>query len=105
MQKYGDKAQRRLQKVALRVLNLLESTQTVWIIIDRADRCRLGSDFNHRKKLVKILVHLVERAKVKVGVLAVMNGFDWKVDELGDELGQSNEASVILHTDQQDIIN
>jgi hypothetical protein len=36
---------------------------------------------------VDILVHLVERAKVKVRVLAVVNRFDWRVDKLGDELG------------------
>jgi hypothetical protein len=103
--KYSDKALRLLQKIALRVLNMFEPTQTVWIIIDRVDRCKLGSKFNHRKKLVKTMVHLVERAKVKVRVLAVVNGFDWKVDEQSDEFEQSNEESVILHIDRQGMIN
>ena len=31
--------------------------------------------------------------------------FDWNVDERGDELGQSDEASVILHTGRQGTIN
>lgn len=104
-QENKDKALRLLEKVALRVLNIFEPTQTVWIIIDRVDRCRLRSGFNHQKKLLKTLVHLVEKSKGKVRVLAVVNGHDWKVGEYDDELGQRKEGSVILHTVEQVIIN
>lgn len=90
-----------LQMVALRVLNMFDPSETVWIILDRVDRCRDGSNINHRKALLKMMVHLVENAKVKVRVLAVVHGYDWRVDEEGDELGQSGMGSVIIHTGRQ----
>ncbi|KAI0853359.1 hypothetical protein F5Y00DRAFT_257384 [Daldinia vernicosa] len=93
-----------LQRVALRVLNMFDQTKPVWIIMDRVDNCKLGK-VNHRKKLMKALVYLLENAAVKVKVLVVANGYDWKADKESDEFGQSRPESIIVHTAQQKVIN
>jgi hypothetical protein len=100
-QKYSGETSVLLQKVALGVLNMFDSTKTVWIILDRVDRCEAALKTNHRKKLLQRLVYLVEKAEVKVRVLAVVNGCDWRVDEEGDELGHSIPVSLIIHTERQ----
>ncbi|KAJ5817754.1 hypothetical protein N7447_007762 [Penicillium robsamsonii] len=78
-----------LLKVALRALDMFDLRKTVWIILDRVDQCKHGGwEANHRKMLVRAMVRLVEGAKVKVKVLAVVNGYDWNADNESDEFGQ-----------------
>lgn len=101
-QEYGNTINTLLQKVALRVLNLFDQAGPVWIILDRVDRCKSGKN-DQRKKLMKALVHLLEKAVVKVRVLVVVNGGDWKVDEVSDEFGQIHHESVIVHREEQNI--
>ncbi|KAI0897172.1 hypothetical protein F4806DRAFT_495680 [Annulohypoxylon nitens] len=99
-QENGNTITKLLQKVALRVLNLFEQTRPIWIILDRVDQCKLGKK-DDRKKLMKALVHLLEKAAVKVRVLVVVNGWDWRVDKVSDEFGQIHQESVIVHTEEQ----
>ncbi|KAI1147741.1 hypothetical protein F4825DRAFT_436404 [Nemania diffusa] len=90
-----------LGKVTLRVLNLFHSFETVWIILDRLDQCRgSGSRNLHRKTLLKLLVKLVEseNLRVRVRVLAVVNGVDWMPEEQHDELGQTKDGSIMFLT-------
>ncbi|KAI0106667.1 hypothetical protein F4814DRAFT_428650 [Daldinia grandis] len=101
---YSDTANVLLQKVALRVLNMCDRTKPVWIILDRVDNCKSGN-VNHRKKLMKALVYLLENAAVKVRVLVVVNGYDWKADNERDEFGQSRHESIIVHTAEQSTLN
>ena len=100
IEELSNKANAILQKVALRVLNTFDPTKPVWIVLDRGDKCKAGA-FNHRKKLAKSLVYLVENAKVNVKILAIVNGYDWRVDEMADELGQSKEESLNVHKMEQ----
>lgn len=88
-----------IQKVLLRILNLFDGTKTVWIVVDRADRCK-----GHRMKLLKAFASLVKEAKVKVRVLVVVNGYDWKVDDEIDELRQREDKSVVLKIGRQGAI-
>ncbi|KAL7789034.1 hypothetical protein V8C37DRAFT_387015 [Trichoderma ceciliae] len=93
-----------LHKVALRILKMLDQNKTVWIILDRVDQCKSDSRINHRKRLMKSIVYLLEKATVKIRVLAVVNGYDWRVEEQSDEFGASNHASVIVHTCRQEVV-
>ncbi|KAI0965836.1 hypothetical protein F4678DRAFT_451400 [Xylaria arbuscula] len=88
-----------LRKVALRVLNMFHSSKTVWIVLDRLDQCRGTQSRNaDRKALLKLLVKLVEdkSLRVRVQVLAVVNGVDWMPEEHHDELNQTKDDSVVF---------
>ncbi len=91
-----------LQKVALRVLGMFDPTKTVLIILDRVDRCKVAP-IDHRKKLLMSLVHVVENAKARVRVLAVVNKHDWTVEDYVDELGNKDPRSVVLHRIEQGV--
>ncbi|GKT56542.1 hypothetical protein ColTof4_08913 [Colletotrichum tofieldiae] len=97
----SEKASKQLQKVLLEVLNMFGREQTVWIVVDRPDQCKRRPGPNHQKKLVKALVNLVESANVKIRILLVVNGHDWRVNEQIDEFGQQKENSVVVHTVRQ----
>ncbi|KAJ5928276.1 hypothetical protein N7466_007232 [Penicillium verhagenii] len=87
-----------LRKVALRALDMFDSRRTVWIILDRVDRGKHARrEANHRKMLIKSMVRLVEEAKVKVKVLAVVNGWDWDAEKESDDFGQIKKSSVVVH--------
>ncbi|KAK6506458.1 hypothetical protein TWF506_011366 [Arthrobotrys conoides] len=90
-----------LQNVALRVLNMFDPDKTVWIILDRVDRCEKVSSLSHRKGLLKALAYLVENARAKVKVLAVANGYDWGVDKQVDEIKEGSCTNVVVHVDRQ----
>ncbi|PLN81836.1 hypothetical protein BDW42DRAFT_185144 [Aspergillus taichungensis] len=100
-QKTGRKSIKLLQDVAFHVLNLFDPHHTIWIILDRVDQCRSEQETYHRKSLMKTLVYLVEKAEVRVKVLTVANGYDWKLDEQEDELDCSNPSRVGFCTVRQ----
>jgi hypothetical protein len=88
-----------IHNVALRSLNMLDESQPVWIIIDRLDQCHGDGTINSdRKSVLKILLRLVEseELKVKIRVLIVVNGVDWKVKEQEDELGSEKDGSITI---------
>lgn len=97
---YNDRPAACLQTLAVKALNMFDGTKPIWIILDLVDRCKSGKT-NHRKKLMKALVHLLEETTVTVRVLVVVNGYDWRLDEQSDELGQRSQDSVIIHRAQQ----
>ena len=89
-------------KVAFRVMNFFQESESVYIIIDRADRCcDLKKGFDHRKPLLKMLVKMVEAARCKLRVLVVINGDQWDVERRQDELGKKMRGKVIVHTAEQ----
>lgn len=90
-----------LHKVAIRVVSFFEESETVYIIVDRVDRCRDFRKLDHRKALLKALVKMVEATPSKLRVLAVVHGNSWRVEEHHDELGEKVEGKVIIHTAHQ----
>lgn len=65
-----------LQNIAARIISFFDPSDTVYIVIDRVDRCSHRTS-NHRKALLDALVKMVEAADCKLKVLAVVNGYDW----------------------------
>lgn len=92
-----------MQKIALRVIkNLFDESDTVYIIVDRVDRCNVvKNNTNHRKALLQVLVAMVQAARTKLRVLAVVNGLSWNVQKYEDELGITMKDRVIFHTKKQ----
>ncbi|KAJ6443245.1 LIM domain-containing protein [Purpureocillium lavendulum] len=98
---------RALEDAALRSLNMFGAGRTVWIVLDRVDRCRTapgpGATLSQKDRLalLRSMVCLVERAAATVKILAVSNRVDWRVEEQEDELGQEREGSVVIRTFSQ----
>ncbi len=91
-----------LHKVALRVVGLFEESETVYVILDRLDRCcDLKKRVDHRKPLLKALVRMVEAARCKLRVLVVINGYQWSVEQRRDELEEKAKGRIIVHTAEQ----
>lgn len=89
-------------RVALRVMSFFNESETVYIILDRADRCcNLKRRHDHRKPLLKELVKMVEAARCKLKVLVVINAHQWRVEARQDELGMKLKERVIIHTEVQ----
>jgi hypothetical protein len=90
-----------LQKIVLRVVNFFDESETVYLIVDRIDRCMYPGKADHRRALTKALVRMVEGARCKLKVLAVINGYDWRVEDIRYEFGAEKEGTLIIHTERQ----
>lgn len=89
-------------KVALRVVGLFDESETVYVVLDRLDRCcDLKKRVDHRKPLLKTLVRMVEAARCKLRVLVVINGYQWSVEQRRDELEEKVKGRIIVHTAEQ----
>lgn len=100
---YEDKMLATLHKVALRVINFFDESDSLYIIVDRVDRCRDWKKVDHRKMLLECLVKLVEGARCKLRVLAVINGYSWPVEKYPD-IGRNVKDRVITHAVEQGVI-
>ena len=92
-----------MERVALRVLDFFDESETLYIVVDRADRCRDTKTVDHRKMLLKVFVKMVEAARCKLRVLTVMDGRSWRVESYQDELGAKMKERFIVHTAEQGI--
>ncbi|KAL6823381.1 hypothetical protein V8C40DRAFT_247949, partial [Trichoderma camerunense] len=101
---YSDVADTLLRKAAVRILKMVNQNKTVWIILDRVDQCKSSTKAKHQKRLIKALVYLLENTTIRIRILAIVNGYDWKVEEQHDEFGASNQSSVIVDTYKQRLI-
>ena len=90
-----------MERVALRVIDLFDESETLYIVVDRADRCRDPKTVDHRKVLLKVFVKMVEAARCKLRVLTVINGYDWRMEDHRDELGAKMKDRLIVHTAEQ----
>ena len=91
-----------MERVALRVIDFFDESETLYIVVDRADRCRDFKTVDHRKVLLKIFIRMVEAARCKLRVLTVINGHSWRVENHQDELGAKMKDRFILCTKDQE---
>lgn len=89
------------ERVALRVIDFFDASETLYIVVDRADRCRDPKTFDHRKMLLKVFIKMVEAARCKLRVLTVLNGHNWRVENHRDDLGAKMKERFIVHTAEQ----
>lgn len=91
-----------MEKAALRAIDLFDESETAYIIVDRADRCRdLKRAADHRKVLLKGFVKMVEAARCKLKILVVVDGRSWPVKKYQDELGAKMQERLIVCTANQ----
>ena len=91
-----------MERVALRMIDFFEESETLYIVVDRADRCRDPRVVDHRKVLLRIFVKMVEAARCKLRVLIVIDGHSWRVEDYRDELGAKMDDRVIVHMEEQE---
>lgn len=93
-----------LKDVAVKVVDMLDEDMTVWIMLDRVDKCRAApsrqkTHRHHRRDglaLLRVMLHLVEQSKARIKVLAVVNRSDWHMEDDVDDLDQTREGSFVL---------
>lgn len=85
------------------VIDLYDESETLYIVVDRADRCRDPRKADHRKPLLKIFVQMVQAARCKLRILTVINGHSWRVESYRDELGVQMMERFVLCTEEQRI--
>ena len=90
-----------LEKVAMRVIDFFGESEVIYIVVDRVDRCRDPMRVDHRKKLLKLFVKMVEAARCQLKILTVVDGGSWRVEQYEDELGVEMKERTILHTVEQ----
>ena len=91
-----------MERVALRVIDFFEESESLYIVVDRADRCRDPKAVDHRKALLRIFIKMIEAARCKLRVLTVIDGHSWSVENHRDELGAKMDDRVIMHTEEQE---
>lgn len=92
-----------LEDVAVHVIRMFGTSETVEIIVDRLDRCRVREDgpVGDRGALLKLLSELVKKAHARVKILVVVNWHDWKVDEWIAEEDLEREGRMVLEVREQ----
>ncbi|KAK2049969.1 hypothetical protein LZ31DRAFT_256343 [Colletotrichum somersetense] len=97
----------KLERIALRALSMFDAGKTIWIILDRVDRCHVmpgqSSKTNRKggRSLIRMMVHLAEKSSVTVKVLAVVNRADWHIEDQADELDGNIAGSMVVRTYRQ----
>ena len=94
-----------LLRVASRVISFFDESETVYIIVDRADRCRDLARADHRMVLLRAFVKLVEIARSKLKILAVLNGYDWPDSKDLNDLREKVEDRIIIRRVEQKYIS
>lgn len=99
-----DSRMQALQKLAIRVVRLFKGSETVEIIIDRLDLCRVRQEnveVDHRRRVLDTLVRMAQEAEARVQVMVVVNGHGWpELREVWDEEPDMQE-SIILDVRKQ----
>lgn len=92
-----------LEKIALRVVNLFDESESVYVIVDSIDRCRQlkPPTIDHRKMLLKCLLKLVDGGTCRLKVLAVIDGQIWPQKRYNDMTESRIEGRVIIHEAKQ----
>lgn len=95
--KVGHRSEKALEAMLVRVLDTFDEDQTIWLILDRVDKCLTMVEWNrHRRALLKVLSHAVERTTARLKVLAINKQSDWNIDNFMDELVEEDSESRTL---------
>ena len=93
-----------MERVALRVIDFFDESETLYIIVDRADQCRDPQTVNHHKALLKLFIKIIKAARCKLKIFTVTDGHSWRVENYRDELGAKMNDRIIIHTAEQEMM-
>lgn len=103
MDEFGeDKRIIALHNLARRVVKLFHEAEPMYVILDRADRCRDWRKTDHRKALLDGLIKMVEAARSQLRILVVTDGSSWPVERHQDEFRGEVKDRVIIHVAEQE---
>lgn len=90
-----------VEKIALRVIDLFDHSEVVYVVVDRADRCWDKHKIKQQKAFLKVLVKMVEAARSILRIVVVIDGCIWSVQQHEDELGNKTKGRLIIHIAHQ----
>lgn len=96
----ADKREKALVVVARKVIELFDRNETIYVVVDRVDRCMIDP-VDQRMAILRVLVSMVEAAQCQLKVLVINSANSWSVNGHDREFGQHKKNSVIMHTEQQ----
>ncbi|CRG91714.1 hypothetical protein PISL3812_08765 [Talaromyces islandicus] len=85
---YNDKTDA-LNDIARRVVRSFKESESVYIVVDRADRCRNFVDYDQRGALKDGLMDMIRAARCRLKILVISNGIGSGEETEGDGVGQS----------------
>ncbi|KAL9105306.1 MAG: hypothetical protein Q9227_009501 [Pyrenula ochraceoflavens] len=94
-----------LQNAALRVISFFDEAEPIFIIVDRVDRCQdlwSHNRVDHRLLLLRVFVKLVEVARTRLKILAIINGFDWPHSKNLGDLECKSKDRLAVHEEHQE---
>lgn len=97
----------RLERIALGALGMFDVGKTIWIVLDRVDRCHAMPGQSRKtsrkggRSLLRMMVHLAEKSSATVKVLAVVNRADWHIEDQADELDGEMAGNLVVRTYRQ----
>jgi hypothetical protein len=78
-----------LYGIARRVVRLFKESESVCIVVDRADLCRNFVDYDQRGALKDGLEEMIRAARCRLKILVISNGIGSREEENRDAVGQS----------------
>ncbi|KAJ5776440.1 uncharacterized protein N7511_001451 [Penicillium nucicola] len=95
--KFGNNEQiNMLFNIASRVVRLFDKSQTLYITVDRSDRCLDYNQYDHRERFLDGLQQMVRDAHCCLKVLVVFNESEYDVEQERDR-----KADVVIHKMRQ----
>jgi hypothetical protein len=88
-----------LEKLANSVLRLLKPSETVFLFLDRVDRCKKDS----RMALLHTLTKALQTAQCTMKTFSVISRLDWHMNS--NDLEKVFGELVVTHKDQQERVN
>jgi hypothetical protein len=86
-----------LEKMASRIIGIFEPSESVYIIIDRVDRCcHVAKSVDQRMALMKLLGRLAQASRCTLKILTVVHADQWDVRTVIQEL-DTKDGRVIAH--------
>jgi len=90
-----------LHRVGLRVIDFFNENDSIYIIVDRVDRCRDFKTIDHRKLLLECLRRLADGAKCGLKILVVVDKRGWPKNYEENIRREVKSGKVVIHTAEQ----
>jgi len=94
-----------LHRVGLRVIDFFNENDSVYIVVDRVDRCRDFKTLDHRKMLLECLLKLADGARCSLRILAVIDARGWPKNYEDNIRKEVTRGKVVIHKAEQQYVD